>query len=107
MTSGGTFRDMDKQFGAKKTEQASGLSAHVREEIDHWLAKFPEDRRRSAIIAALHAAQHENGGFLTRELMEEVAAYLGLPPIQVQWPPLMSRRVGRHNISVCITSPAC
>jgi len=32
------------------------LSAHVREEIDRWVAKFPPDRKRSAVIAALHAA---------------------------------------------------
>jgi len=34
------------------------LSEHVREEIDHWVAKFPPDRKRSAVISALHAAQH-------------------------------------------------
>ncbi len=27
--------------------------AHVRDEIDHWVAKFPEGRQRSAVIAAL------------------------------------------------------
>ncbi len=31
------------------------LSAHVREEIDHWVAKFPPERKRSAVISALHA----------------------------------------------------
>ena len=41
------------------------LSQHVREEIDRWVAKFPPDRKRSAVISALHAAQHENHGFLT------------------------------------------
>jgi NADH-quinone oxidoreductase subunit E len=41
------------------------LSAHVREEIDHWKARFPEGRQRSAVISALHAVQHENGGYLT------------------------------------------
>ena len=35
------------------------LSAHVREEIDRWVAKFPPERKRSAVISALHAAQHE------------------------------------------------
>jgi NADH-quinone oxidoreductase subunit E len=59
------------------------LSAHVREEIDHWVKKFPEGRQRSAVIAALHAAQHENGGYLTPEIMTAVAEYLHLPPIQV------------------------
>jgi NADH-quinone oxidoreductase subunit E len=59
------------------------LSGHVREEIDRWVAKFPPDRKRSAVISALHAAQHENNGFLTTDLMDAVAAYLGLAPIQV------------------------
>ena len=59
------------------------LSAHVREEIDHWVAKFPPDRKRSAVISALHAVQHENNGYLTADLMDAVAEYLGLPPIHV------------------------
>jgi len=51
------------------------LSDHVREEIDHWVAKFPPDRKRSAVISALHAAQHENHGYLTPDLMDAVAEY--------------------------------
>ena len=35
-------------------DTGEALSAHVRAEIDHWLTKFPSDRRRSAVIAALH-----------------------------------------------------
>ncbi|MGH8130405.1 MAG: NAD(P)H-dependent oxidoreductase subunit E, partial [Steroidobacteraceae bacterium] len=62
---------------------AGALSEHTRHEIDHWLAKFPADRRRSAVLAALRAAQHQNGGFLTTVLMDAVAGYLGMPPIQV------------------------
>ena len=54
------------------------LSHHIREEIDHWVAKFPPDRKRSAVIGSLHAVQHEHG-HLTTELMDAVADYLGLP----------------------------
>lgn len=101
---------MEKQLGSK-SKQVPGLSAHVREEIDHWVAKFPEGRQRSAIIAALHAVQHENGGFLTPELMESVAAYLGLPSIQVFevatfYSMFETKPVGRHSISVC-TNISC
>jgi len=49
------------------------LSQHVRDEIDHWVAKFPPDRKRSAVIAALHAVQHEHG-YLTQQTMDAVAA---------------------------------
>ena len=58
------------------------LSQHVRDEIDRWVARFPPERRRSAVISALHAVQHEQG-HLTRDAMDAVAEYLGLPPIQV------------------------
>ena len=59
------------------------LSGHVREEIDRWKARFPEGKQRSAVIAALHAVQHENNGYLTVEQLNAVAEYLDLPTIQV------------------------
>ena len=82
------------------------LSEHVRAVIDWEKAKFPEGRQRSAVISALHAVQHENAGYLTRELMEAVADYLELPPIQVFevgsfYSMFETKPVGRHSISVC------
>jgi NADH-quinone oxidoreductase subunit E len=87
------------------------LSAHVREEIDHWVAKFPPDRKRSAVISALHAAQHENKGFLTTDLMDAVAEYLGRAPIHVYevatfYSMFETKPVGRHHVSVC-TNISC
>ncbi|MDQ1302832.1 MAG: NADH-quinone oxidoreductase subunit [Pseudomonadota bacterium] len=87
------------------------LSEHLRAEIDRWVARFPEGRQRSAVIAALHAAQHENHGFLTPELMDAIAGYLGLPPIQVYevaafYSMFETKAVGKHSISVC-TNISC
>jgi NADH-quinone oxidoreductase subunit E len=87
------------------------LSVHVCEEIDHWVAKFPPGRQRSAVIAALHSAQHENHGFLTAEIMNAIAEYLDLPAIQVYevaafYSMFETKRVGRHSISVC-TNISC
>ena len=87
------------------------LSAHVREEIDRWVAKFPEGRQRSAVISALHAAQHENKGFLTTGIMDAVADYLGLAPIEVYevaafYSMFETKPVGEHSISVC-TNISC
>ncbi len=87
------------------------LSDHVREEIDHWVAKFPPDRKRSAVISALHAVQHENNGYLTTDLMDAVAAYLELPNILVYevasfYSMFETKPVGRHHISVC-TNISC
>jgi len=87
------------------------LSAHVRAEIDRWVAKFPADRKRSAVLSALHAAQHENHGYLTTEIMDAVAAYLELPNILVYevasfYSMFETKPVGRHHISVC-TNISC
>ena len=86
------------------------LSPHVRAEIDRWVAKFPPDRKRSAVIAALHAVQHEHG-YLAQPDMDAVADYLGLQPIQVYevatfYSMFETRPVGRHHISVC-TNISC
>jgi NADH-quinone oxidoreductase subunit E len=87
------------------------LSEHVREEIEHWKARFPEDRQRSAVIGALHAVQHENDGYLTPELMDAVAEYLGLPNLHVYevatfYSMFQTKPVGRHNVAIC-TNVSC
>lgn len=87
------------------------LSDHAREEIDHWVAKYPPERKRSALLAALRIAQHENGGYLTTALMDAVAEYLELPPIAVYevasfYSMFELQPVGRHSISVC-TNISC
>ena len=87
------------------------LSATVRAEIDRWLAKYPDEHKQSALIAALTAAQHENDGSLTTELMDAVADYLGIPPIAAYevasfYSMFDLEPVGRHKISVC-TNISC
>jgi NADH-quinone oxidoreductase subunit E len=87
------------------------LSDHARHEIDHWIAKFPPDRKRSAVLAALRTVQHDSNGYLTRDSMDAVADYLGLPKIQVYevatfYSMFETKPVGRHHISVC-TNISC
>ena len=87
------------------------LSSHVKDEIEHWKARFPADRQRSAVISALHAVQHENHGFVTAEQMNAVAQYLVLPTIQVYeiatfYSMFQTREVGRNEVAIC-TNVAC
>jgi NADH-quinone oxidoreductase subunit E len=89
----------------------SVLSEHTRHDIDAWVAKFPAGKQRSASLAALRAAQHQNNGYLTTELMDAVAAYLGLPPIQVYevaafYSMFETKPVGRIHVSIC-TNISC
>jgi NADH-quinone oxidoreductase subunit E len=87
------------------------LSVHVRDEIDRWKVRFPEERQRSAVIGALHAVQHENGGYLRDEQLNAVADYLHLPTIQVYeiatfYSMFQTKPVGRHNVAIC-TNISC
>jgi NADH-quinone oxidoreductase subunit E len=87
------------------------LPDEVKREIDRQVAKFPAEQKRSAVLGALTAAQHHNHGFLTTEIMDEVAAYLELPPIAVYevasfYSMYETKPVGRHSISVC-TNVSC
>ena len=91
--------------------QPAGLSAHVREEIDRWVAKFPADRKRSAVLSALHAVQHENNGYLTPPLMDAIAHRLHMAPIRVYevatfYSMFETKPVGRHHVSLC-TNISC
>jgi len=91
------------------------LSSHVKVEIDRWIAKYPADRKQSAVLAAmrevLREVQHENQGYLTIELMDAVAEYLDMPDIAVYevgsfYSMLETEKCGRHSISVC-TNISC
>ena len=87
------------------------LDAHTRAEIDEWLKKYPADQKRSAVLAALRAAQHQNQGYLTDELIAAVADYLDLPRVQVLevatfYSMFETRPVGRHHVAVC-TNISC
>ena len=87
------------------------LSDKTRAHIDHWLAKFPPERKRSAVLQGLHAAQEQNGGWLTDELMAAVARYLGIPPVWAYevatfYSMFETGQVGRNNVAFC-TNISC
>jgi len=91
--------------------KAALLSEHTRHEIDGFISRFPAGRHRSATLSALRFAQEQNDGFLTAELMDGVAEYLHLPPIQVYeiasfYSMFETHRCGRHHVSVC-TNISC
>jgi len=87
------------------------LSAETKQHIDQWLSKYPHDQRRSAVIGALHAAQDQNGGWLSKELMQAVAQYLEIPPVWVYeaasfYSMFFTEPTGRHKVAIC-TNISC
>ncbi len=86
------------------------LSNELKQHIEHWCEKFPEDQRRSAVVAALLRAQEENGGWLSGEIINAIAAYLVIQPIEVYevatfYDMFEFKPVG-HKIAVC-TNVSC
>ncbi|HPA02267.1 MAG TPA: NADH-quinone oxidoreductase subunit NuoE [Chiayiivirga sp.] len=95
----------------KDVDPLQALTDETRATIDLWLAKFPADRRRSATIQGLFAAQQQNEGFLTDALIAAVAKYIGIQPIQAYevatfYTMLETRPVGRNNVALC-TNISC
>ena len=95
----------------ERNEGAAMLTEKTRETIDHWVAKFPADKKRSALIQALMAAQVQNGGWITAELTEAVADYLELPPVWAHevvsfYSMFFTEPVGRHKVNIC-TNISC
>jgi len=95
----------------EKKSKIEILSDHTRGEIDHWVAKFPKDQKRSAVLSALTAAQHQNQGYLTIDLMDAVAEYLGMAAIHVYevasfYSMYEIKPVARNNVAIC-TNISC
>lgn len=87
------------------------LSDETRAHIDHWVAKFPPERKRSAVIQGLFATQEQNRGWLSDELICAVAKYLCLPPVLAYevasfYSMFALEPVGRNNVAIC-TNISC
>ncbi|MBV7502622.1 MULTISPECIES: NADH-quinone oxidoreductase subunit NuoE [Achromobacter] len=85
------------------------LSEQAYQKIDRELTKFPADQRQSAIMASLAIAQEEKG-WLATEVIEDVANYIGVPPIAVQevatfYNMFDVKPVGKNKIAVCTNLP--
>jgi len=93
------------------TNKSNELSAHSIAEIDRCVAKYPADQKRSAVLSALQTVQHQNHGFVTKELMDAIAVHLELPPVQVYevatfYSMFETKPCGRLHLSVC-TNISC
>jgi len=95
----------------KNVDPMVALNDHTRSHIDHWVSKFPPDRKRSAVIQGLFVAQEQNGGWLTDEIIAAVAKYLDIPPVWAYevatfYSMFETGPVGRNNVAIC-TNISC
>ena len=85
------------------------LSEQAVKKIDREIAKYPADQKQSAVMAALAIAQDE-AGWLTPEVMQDVANYLGMTAIAVQevapfYAMYNLKPTGKHKITICTNLP--
>jgi NADH-quinone oxidoreductase subunit E len=86
------------------------LSKESLSKIEREIAKYPAERKSSAVMAALRIAQEEHG-WLSEPLMDYVAQLLEMRPIEVYevasfYSMYDLKPVGKHKISVC-TNISC
>jgi len=87
----------------------SMLSAESLSKIEREVAKYPPEQRCSAVMSALIIAQDEKG-WLSTETMDEVAGYLGMPPVAVYevatfYSMYNLKRVGKYKLTICTCLP--
>lgn len=85
------------------------LSAQAYQKIDKELTKFPADQKKSAIMASLAIAQDEIG-WVSSDVIADVADYLKLPAIIVQevatfYNMFDTKPVGKFKVTVCTNLP--
>ena len=85
------------------------LSKGALDQIEREAAKYPPEQRQSAVMSALRIAQDEHG-WLTNELMEEVAKVLRMAPVHVYevatfYGMYNLKPVGRHKVALCTNLP--
>ena|SRR5256885_5705818 len=77
--------------------------------IQRELVKYPPEQKQSAVMSALAIVQDEHG-WLSNELMEEVAQVLGMPPVWVYevatfYAMYNLKPGGKYKIAICTNLP--
>jgi NADH-quinone oxidoreductase subunit E len=88
---------------------ASQLSADSLRRIDRELRKYPPEQKQSAVMAALAIAQ-DQFGWLPKDVIAEVAAYLGMPAIAAYevatfYGMYNLAPIGRAKLTLCTNLP--
>ena len=83
------------------------FSPERRGALDELLTKYPPDRKRSAVLAALYLVQDQQG-YLTANAVRHVGAILEMTPAEVEdvatyYVMFFKEKVGKHVLQVCRT----
>ena len=85
------------------------LTTDSLQRIDREVAKYPPEQKKSAVMSALIIAQDEKG-WLSTELMDYVAQYLGMAPVAVYevasfYTMYNLKPTGKYKLTLCTCLP--
>ncbi|MEM7044870.1 MAG: NAD(P)H-dependent oxidoreductase subunit E, partial [Pseudomonadota bacterium] len=74
------------------------------------VAHYPEGRQASAVLPLLDLAQKQAGGWLSTDVMNYIADYLGMPYIRVYevasfYDMYNTKPIGKVQVRACTTTP--
>lgn len=93
------------------TEQPDSFtfSKETMDEARWWIAKYPPERKQSAVIPIMWLVQKQEG-WVSEPAIQEIAKLLEMPPIRVLevatfYTMFQLHPVGKHHLQVCGTTP--
>jgi NADH-quinone oxidoreductase subunit E len=93
---------------AKVPQEVATFSPEVEAEMDRHLAKYPEGRKRSAILPLMFIVQRERGGYLDPPGVAYLADRLGVRitdiwEVATFYSMINTEPVGKYHIQICKT----
>jgi NADH-quinone oxidoreductase subunit E len=100
--------DMETKSDVSGLDWNTDILRQMKEMTSH----YPEGREKSALIPILHLVQDENGGWLDTDIMDRVARFLDIAPIEVYevatfYSQFNLKPVGKYVLEICRTGPCC
>lgn len=94
---------------AAEQPESFAFSKETMEQVSWWMAKYPPERKQSAVIPALWLVQKQEG-WVSEPAIRAVADLLEMPTIRVLevatfYTMFHLQPVGKHHLQVCGTTP--
>lgn len=97
------------EYGSTGNGKPVVLSEKTIKRIEVLKSRFPEGKKKSALLTILHEVQDENDNWLSVAAMDKVAEVLGILPIEVYevvsfYTMYNQKPVGKYSFEFCRTS---
>jgi NADH-quinone oxidoreductase subunit E len=94
---------------AAEQPDSFAFSKETMDEARWWIAKYPPERKQSAVIPIMWLVQKQEG-WVSEPAIQEIAKLLEMPPIRVLevatfYTMFQLNPVGKHHLQVCGTTP--